>query len=173
MKFNGFELTKEQENVVDCIKSGGDTKVQAPAGAGKTFVLEAAASVIPEKKGLYLAFNKAIVTEASKKFGSNVEVRTGHSVAYRATGREYIDRLGKITGWQTCNFLGITKSDPFPTVSSRGYLILDTLRNFCYSNDPRITYRNVPKLKGNYKTIEAMREAQKIMLRILQTYGNK
>jgi hypothetical protein len=163
MKFNGFDLTGEQENVVDCIKSGEDTKVQAPAGAGKTFVLEAAASVIPEKKGLYLAFNKAIVTEASKKFGSNVEVRTGHSVAYRATGREYINRLGKLTGWQTCNFLGITKSDPFPTVSSRGYLILDTLRNFCYSNDPRITYRNVPKLKGNYKTIEAMREAQKIV----------
>lgn len=163
MKFQGKELTKEQKFVVDCVNSGEDTKVQAPAGSGKTFVLEASASTIPEKRGFYLAFNKAIADSAAQKFGPNVEARTGHSVAFRSVGKHYAHRFGKLTGWMVCSFLNISKPDPFPTISSRGYLILDTLRNFCYSNDPRITYRAVPKLKGNFKSIEAMKEAQEII----------
>jgi hypothetical protein len=163
MQFNGLKLTPEQEHVVDCIKSGEDTKVQAPAGSGKTFVLEAAASVIPEKVGIYLAFNKAIADSAGKKFGTNVECRTGHSVAFREVGKDYSHKFGKLTGWVVCNHLGIVNPAPFPTISSRGYLILDALRNFCYSNDPKITYRVVPKLKGNFKTPEAHKEAQKII----------
>lgn len=163
MKFNGNTLTTEQEMVVDCIKSGKDTKVQAPAGSGKTFVLEAAASVIPDKVGIYLAFNKAIADSAGKKFGSNVECRTGHSVAFRSVGKDFSHRFGKLTGWMVCTSLGITKPDPFPTLSSRGYLILDTLRNFCYSNDPAITYRVTPKLKGNFGSPKALREAENIL----------
>src|SRR6056297_795523 len=163
MKFNGKNLTEEQNQVVDCIKTGADTKVQAPAGSGKTFVLEAAASVIPEKVGLYLAFNKAIADSAGKKFGTNVECRTGHSVAFRSVGKDYSHRFGKLTGWMVCKHLNIHNPAPFPTISSRGYLIIDTLRRFCYSNDPRITYRSVPKLKGNFKSPEAHKKAQKII----------
>lgn len=163
MKFNGYDLTNEQEHVVNCVKSGKDTKVQAPAGSGKTFVLEASAAEIPRRKGFYLAFNKSVADSAAQKFGLNVEARTGHSVAFRSVGKDYSHRFGKITGWMVCNFLNIRKPDPFPTISSRGYLILDTLRHFCYSNDPRITYRVVPKLKGNFATNEAMREAQQII----------
>lgn len=147
MKFNGYELTAEQQAVVDCIVTGEDTKVQAPAGSGKTFVLEASASVIPNKKGLYLAFNKAIADEAKRKFNSNVDCRTGHSVAFQAVGKNYVHRLGKITGWIVTNQLGITNAYPFPSLSAKGYIILDTIKNFCYSNDPKITYRAVPKIK--------------------------
>src|SRR6056297_3626599 len=107
MKFNGKNLTEEQNQVVDCIKSGEDTKVQAPAGSGKTFVLEAAASVVPEKRGLYLAFNKAIADEAKRKFGGHVECKTTHALAFQHVGKNYVHRLGKITGWMVANQLGI------------------------------------------------------------------
>lgn len=163
MQFQGKDLTSEQDTVVGCIETGEDTKVQAPAGSGKTFVLQAGANAISNKRGIYLAFNKAIADSAAKKFGSNTECRTGHSVAFRSVGKDYVHRFGKITGWMVCNFLDIRKPDPFPTISSRGYLILDTLRNFCYSNDPRITYRTAPKLKGNFKNQDAMIEAQQII----------
>lgn len=149
MEFNGIALTNEQENVINCIKSGEDTKVQAPAGSGKTFVLEAAASVIPEKRGLYLAFNKAIADEAKRKFGGHVECKTTHALAFQHVGKNYVHRLGKITGWMVANQLGIKIANPFPTLSVKGYLILDTIKHFCYSNDPRITYRVVPKIKMN------------------------
>ena len=63
--------------------SRGDTlKIEAKAGSGKTSTLVEVAKANPDKTFLYLAFNKAIVTEAEGKFPANVVVRTTHSLAY-------------------------------------------------------------------------------------------
>ena len=80
-----MELTKEQ---YDIINSTGNIKINAVAGSGKTTtVIEYAKARAKTSKILYLAFNKSVKLEASKKFADkgldNVKVETAHSLAYR------------------------------------------------------------------------------------------
>ncbi len=78
-------LTSEQEAVV---RSCGNLRIQAVAGAGKTSTLIAYAKAQPKnKKILYLAFNRSVRLEAMAKFAkqglSNVDVETAHSLAFK------------------------------------------------------------------------------------------
>ena len=61
----------------------GIIKVAAGAGCGKTSTLVAYGRRWPAR-GLYLAFNRSIADEASRKFPSTIQTRTAHSFAYRA-----------------------------------------------------------------------------------------
>jgi hypothetical protein len=149
--FKGINLTKEQCESIDCMESKEDTKVQAPAGSGKTFTLEAAASYMNPRKGFYLSFNRAIADSAKQKFGSNVDCRTGHSVAFGACGWNFKDRLSKITGTLIANQKFIGDTSMFNTPSAKGYIILDTIRRFCFSADREIKERHVPMIKGPYR----------------------
>ncbi|MCP4369882.1 MAG: UvrD-helicase domain-containing protein [Deltaproteobacteria bacterium] len=159
-EFRGYELTKEQVYAIQCIISGEDTKTQAPAGSGKTFTLEAAADRMGDEVGLYLAFNKAIADEAGRKFGNNTDCRTGHSLAFGGCGYKYKDRLGKITGMMIANSGNMGDLSSYPTKSNKGYVILDTIRRFCYSDDPKIEHHHAPVIKGPYSDLEVhqMRE---------------
>jgi len=80
-----MELTKQQK---DIINSTGNIKINAVAGSGKTTTIIAyAATRPPGSRILYLAFNKAVKTEAADKFRKkglqNVTVETAHSLAFR------------------------------------------------------------------------------------------
>lgn len=80
-----MELTKEQQ---DIISSTGNIKINAVAGSGKTTTVIEYARTRPEgSRILYLVFNKAVKTEAVRKFNdrglSNVRVETAHSLAFR------------------------------------------------------------------------------------------
>lgn len=69
--------------------------VEAVSGAGKTATLIEIAKALKPKSGLYLAYNKAIATEASSKFnGTAIECSTIHSLAYRATVEPYGLKVG-------------------------------------------------------------------------------
>lgn len=59
--------------------------ITAFAGAAKTTTLELIAQSLPQSRFLYLAFNKAIVEEAKKRFPKNVTIKTTHSLAYQYT----------------------------------------------------------------------------------------
>lgn len=79
-----MNLTPEQ---IEVIHSTGNIKINAVAGSGKTTtVIEYAKTRPPDKKILYVAFNKSVKLEAIKKFAdkglSNVKVETAHSLAY-------------------------------------------------------------------------------------------
>lgn len=150
-EFKGFTLTEEQKEAIYCIISMQDTKVQAPAGSGKTFTLEAAAHEMQNKRGFYLAFNKAIADSAKQKFTVNVDCRTGHSVAFGGMGYKYKDRLGKITGTLIAKQMFIGDTGMFNTPSAKGYIILDTIRRFCFSADRTIEEKHVPVIKGPYQ----------------------
>ena len=67
--------------------------VQAAAGTGKTTTLRLLAEANRSKRMIYLAYNKAIAEEGKKRFPSNVEVRTAHSMAYAAVGKRYAHKL--------------------------------------------------------------------------------
>jgi len=80
-----MKLTKEQQAIVN---STGNIKINAVAGSGKTTtVIEYARARPKHSKMLYLAFNKSVRLEASKKFTEkglhNVRVETAHSLAYK------------------------------------------------------------------------------------------
>tara|TARA_R110002096_G_scaffold422201_1_gene628603 strand:- start:167 stop:1957 length:1791 start_codon:yes stop_codon:yes gene_type:complete len=80
-----MKLTKEQQAIVN---STGNIKINAVAGSGKTTtVIEYARARPKHSKMLYLAFNKSVRLDASKKFTEkgfhNVRVETAHSLAYK------------------------------------------------------------------------------------------
>ena len=79
--------TEEQRNVIDAAVSELDVSVQALAGSGKTSTLVLAAKQLlkyhPDKKILYIAFNKTVQLEAEDRMPSeNTEARTGDSLGY-------------------------------------------------------------------------------------------
>ena len=86
-----MNLTQEQQAIISC--QADLITVNAFAGTGKTSTLEAFALAKPEKRMLYVAFNKAIQTEAERRVPGNVECRTTHSLAMRAVGKHYRHKL--------------------------------------------------------------------------------
>jgi superfamily I DNA/RNA helicase len=77
------KFSQYQQAIFDFIIEGkGNAVINAVAGAGKTFTIVNALSLIPsDKKVLFLAFNKHIVNELQGRLQgiSNVEVATLHS----------------------------------------------------------------------------------------------
>jgi hypothetical protein len=73
--------TAEKKAVVEAAQCGGDLKVKAYAGVGKTSTLRLVAQQFVGKRGSYLAFNKEIADSARRSFPSNVVARTIHSLA--------------------------------------------------------------------------------------------
>jgi len=59
----------------------------------KPLTLQLISQAIPQKKGIYLAFNKAIADHAKTRFHANVDCRTFHSMAFRHVNRAITDKL--------------------------------------------------------------------------------
>jgi superfamily I DNA/RNA helicase len=91
-----LNLTAEQRAICQAtrdLRAGSSLKIQAFAGAGKTSTLAAIAASLPQRKFLYLAFNRAAANEAKVRMPSNVTVRTAHALAFRGVGYVYKSRL--------------------------------------------------------------------------------
>jgi len=74
----------EEQNTIVAEVSNGDGRivlVDAVAGSGKSSTARLVVNTIRPKRGLYTAFNKAIVEEGRELFPSNMECRTLHSLA--------------------------------------------------------------------------------------------
>lgn len=85
--------TPEQSKAVDIAMTGKTFKMSAYAGAGKTSTLKLIGNALAPKKGMYLAFNKSIATEAASKFSRHIECKTFHSMAFRQTPRHITAKL--------------------------------------------------------------------------------
>ena len=145
MQYKGTILTEEQEANVLAILKGDDNVIQAPPGSGKTFQLLATARKL-SGRGLSVSFNKQLAIEAGKKFARHVICKTGHSLAFGAIGYKYRDRLVKITGASLARNYDIGSCKGYRTAATKAYLILETIRQFCYSSDPKFLDLHVPKL---------------------------
>ena len=75
-----MRLTSEQIAIVNSQEK--EIKIIAGAGAAKTTTLVEFTKLRPNKRFLYIAFNKSVQQEGTKKFGSNVVVKTAHGLAY-------------------------------------------------------------------------------------------
>ncbi|MFD7626766.1 UvrD-helicase domain-containing protein [Streptomyces sp. NPDC059851] len=148
------EPTQEQLAAREVFAGGRDLALVAGAGTGKTstLVLMGAAT---GRKGLYIAFNRAIADDARTRFGRNVECRTAHSLAFRAVGHLYRDRLdasARIPARHTARLLGITRD---LHVNSRqikaphqARLVMGMVRTFCYTSDRQVTARHMEQVNG-------------------------
>jgi hypothetical protein len=147
--------TREQADVIDAFRSGGDTVIQAGAGTGKTLTLEMLA-IGERRRGMYLAFNKAIAQEARRRFPPSVRCHTSHSLAFRAVGYAYMHRMQvpRMPSWQVAAILGIDRTkavkigDRAVTGRTLAYIAMRTVREFCYSASEQICVDHVPRQRG-------------------------
>lgn len=88
-----LQPTEEQAQAIHTAQQDQSFKVVAYAGTGKTTTLQMISAALPQKRGMYLAFNKAIASEAQQKFQGRVDCRTFHSLAYRSVPRAITEKL--------------------------------------------------------------------------------
>lgn len=147
--------TAEQAEIIDACAAGEALVIEAGAGTGKTSTLRLAAAAMDHRRGVYVAYNKAIATEASRKFPGHVSCSTAHSLAFRAVGRQYAHRLRgpRIPAAETARRLGVTDglalgADQYVTAVQLARLAMKTLDRYCYSADDEIGPQHVPHVNG-------------------------
>jgi AAA domain/UvrD-like helicase C-terminal domain len=152
-KVAGLTPTAEQADIIAACQSGGNLVIEAGAGTGKTSTLKMAASVMG-RRGLYIAFNRAIARDAARSFPKNVSCSTAHSLAFRAVGHAYKARLDgpRLPARQAAELLGI--SEPLALGERRvdpaqlARLATETVAKFCRTADREITRQHVPEVNG-------------------------
>lgn len=156
-----FTPTAEQQSAIDAALTGENLVITAGAGSGKTSTLRLIADALAPKQGVYIAYNKAIATDAAKSFPANVTCRTAHSFAYRAVGHRYKARLnaGRMTGRQIANALDITYSYPLGndrelSTGRLASLIMQTVGKWCHSADDRILAKHAAALVADLPGVE-------------------
>lgn len=134
-----MNLTKEQQDVVDYVKASKKEElilVDSVAGSGKTTLLRGIAQAISGQEGMYLAYNKAIATESKKKFPSNIDCRTTHSLAYKYA----VIPMGLNVG-----FFG-PKQVTNKIKYSNKVMLVEDIKEFCLSS--YLTYEEYAKANG-------------------------
>lgn len=145
--------TEEQRRATDAFAGGDDLAMVAGAGTGKTSTLMMMGQAT-RRRGLYMAFNKAASDDARGRFGSNVECRTSHSLAFAAVGRSYQGRLNgaRIPAARTAKLLGITRELDVDGVAislrHQARLTMNLVRRFCYSTDPEPMAKHMERVNG-------------------------
>lgn len=148
-----FKPTEEQSRIVTAARTGQDLVVQALAGTGKTSTLKLLAEALPDKRGTYIAFNKAVVEEAKSKFPSNVKCRTAHSLAYAAIGYQYKERMTsteRVTMRQMATWMEASKFDyrfnknnHSLTPEQIAQSAMQSVTNFCKSTDLEVLEKHI------------------------------
>jgi F-box protein 18 (helicase) len=120
--------TYEQEDIIKKFGEGKHLLIRAFAGTGKTSTLRMITQAYPKRRFLYIVFNKAASQDAQKRFGSNVNVRTLHSLAFGFM----VSRM---------NMSNLVNSYRIPTIADILGINYDYARavkiifdEFCYSN---------------------------------------
>jgi AAA domain len=151
--------TAEQQAIIDAARSGDNLVVVAGAGSGKTSTQRMVSRSLPTKRGIYIAYNRAIADDARGSFPTNTQCSTAHSLAWRVIGKDYQHRLTgeRVTARMTAERLGIRgfvvdaddlapeKYPQTPLLPKHIAMIMgDTIQNFCWSADDEITKQHVP-----------------------------
>ncbi len=146
--FKGLRLSLEQN---DCLEKFGSMgyeetlSIEAGAGASKTTTMNAISClVMPNRKGLYLAYNTVIVDEVRKLFPKYVDVSTTHGLAFRYIGRQYEDRLktkltisGFLAYYKPVDLQGALTPQAYATA------VMQTVSSYCLSQDSEISTSHV------------------------------
>lgn len=139
MKFRGNTLSDEQEHCLgeySGLANGELLRIEAGAGASKTFTLNAIATLLSaNQSGLYLAYNTEIVAEVKSVFPAYVDVCTVHGLAYRYIGRHFESRLrDTITLGMFVRTFGVKPEYGYES-NQLAYYAIKTAERFCVSAD--------------------------------------
>lgn len=162
--FGGFSPTDEQLSAVEAFTEGGTTKLVAVAGAGKTATLLGMARLEelrnPDRRGLYLAFNRSVAEEAKRKFPRTVTAMTAHKLAMTQLRNTphgpLLAKLGERVPWRTtADAIYPAKTvvdmhDGRKLFSSYviGRYALRTVEEFCKTLDTDIGIQHMPDITG-------------------------
>lgn len=152
--------TAEQRKAVELFSTGRSLVVEAGAGTGKTSTLVLMAESTG-RRGVYMAFNHAIVDEAKRKMPPNVVAKTVHSFAWNAVIRRSpglkarLASKERLRSDQLAQLMGV---DPFvckygeqTKVVQPGHiasLAMRSIANFCNSDDVAPGPQHVPYVDG-------------------------
>ena len=111
------ELSIEQQEFINLAKDGKNILVDACIGSGKTTAIQVLCNELPEKKILYLTYNKLLKLDAKNKITNrNVFVQNYNGFAYMCLARQGV-RCGLSDQFQKFNQL-------LPDIPSRYDLLL-------------------------------------------------
>jgi hypothetical protein len=153
-----YKPTPEQQDIIDAFQSDEDVAAVALAGTGKTTTQRLCAEAT-RKRGVYLAFNKAIAEEAEFTFPGRVQCRTIHSMAYRGVdlprnGRQLarLNQRNYLAPWDVAKLLGIREplelGDKVLKPTKLASLCREMVARFCYSADDQVEIDHVPFVRG-------------------------
>lgn len=150
-----YRPTSEQEEAVSKFTQRESLKVVGYAGAAKTSTLELIAKSTP-RRGIYLAFNKAITREAGRRFPRTVRPRTTHSLALTPFRHKYSEQ--KLFSKANVNAVVAELKLEDQTIAERHLTaqqiaarVLETIRRFCNSGSPLVLPTHV-HLEGRFNT---------------------
>jgi hypothetical protein len=139
----------------DVFASGEELALIAGAGTGKTTTLELMGQAARTgTRGVYMTFNRAAADDARARFPGAVNCSTAHSLAFRATGQEFKDRLNapRIPSKEIASLLGITRVLPAGpdkiSCAHQARLVMEMISAFCYSNATEVTARHMATVNG-------------------------
>jgi N12 class adenine-specific DNA methylase len=141
-----FPPTDQQQLVYDAVDRGEDVVVRALAGTGKTTTLIGIAKRHPEKKMLYVAFNRAIKEEAAGKFPANTKVSTSDALAFHALDDAHKKRImkGERRPQEVAKILRLDGvADGFGT-GELANAALGTVRAWTISDDDELSAKHIP-----------------------------
>lgn len=138
----GFQTTEEQDRIINY--EGDCLVVKAFAGAGKTSTLVNYAKQNPHDHLLYIAYNKAIKDEATKKFPTNVKCLTSHGLAYFQFGKKFKEK-NKLS-----NNIYLRDIASSLEIYDFGFLnrVLETVNSFLTSSSTDILPGHIPLIPG-------------------------
>lgn len=150
--------TSEQLEALRLFATGDSLAIEAGAGTGKTSTLVLLAESAGKRRGQYIAFNKALVEDGKGKFPDTVSANTAHSLAYRALGFRFRNRLGgaRMTGREISARLRLDALEVHdfygkPKTLAPAYLAglcSKAVRSFCQSADQTIAEWHFQYIEG-------------------------
>ncbi len=147
--------TDEQAAIIDACLDGQNLVIEAAAGSGKTSTLKMVAAATG-RRGMYLAYNRAIKDDAIRSFPSSVRCVTSHGLAFGPVATRYKHRLGgpRVPAQRAAGILGVNEpvrldKDLAPLAPVQLVrLATATVGRFCHSAADEITDKHVPYLPG-------------------------
>jgi hypothetical protein len=146
--------TAEQQAIIDAFRTGDNLVIEAGAGTGKTSTLKLLAAEAPRQRGVYIAYNRAIASDAQRSFPAWVTCKTAHSFAYGAVGKHYSHRLNgpRLPAQRTAQILGLREPVKVGEVVLSPHqlarLVGETLSRFCYGAAEQVRRSHVPAVNG-------------------------
>jgi superfamily I DNA/RNA helicase len=138
--------TGEQQAILAAARTAKRLAVSAAAGTGKTTLMEMLANDQPNKRILYVVYNKSAQIEGEARMPSNVTCRTTHALAWPKYGKQMMDRINGPyrSARDDAIALGLKRTIVFPgdvrfAPPAQASMARDMVIRFCYSKAPQLT----------------------------------